>query len=205
MTVMDSSSLKNKKVIVFDLDGTIVRLVADWHSLRKALNARYRENYKEKSHFQHMSELLSDLVARGDEEELHHNFSIMQKYENENITKNEPIEDVIYFINNTELYGVTSAVKLAVFSLNTRSTVIKSLQLAGVVNKFEFYVGREDVRAWKPNPEGLLKIQDHFQVHKEDMIFFGDSNMDLAAGANAGVESYIIDDLINVIKKVRKN
>ena len=205
MTVMDISSLKNKEVIVFDLDGTIVRLAADWHSLRKVLNTRYSEKYKEKGHFHRMSELLSDIVARGDEEELCHNFSIMQKYENENITTNEPIEDVIYFINNIELFGVNSAVKLAVFSLNTRSTIIKSLQIAAIVSKFEFYIGREDVRAWKPNPEGLLKIQDHFQVHKEDMIFFGDSNMDLAAGANAGVESYIIDDLINFIKKVRKN
>ena len=70
MTVMDSSSLKNKKVIVFDLDGTIVRLAADWHSLRKALNARYSEKYKTKIQFHRMSNLLSDVVDRGDEEDL---------------------------------------------------------------------------------------------------------------------------------------
>jgi len=205
MTKMDASSLKSKKVIVFDLDGTIVRLTADWHSLRKALNARYSEKYKIISHFHRMSNLLSDIVARGDEEELHHNFNIMQKYENENITKNEPIHDIIYFINNKEVFGVNPRVKLAVFSLNTRATITKSLQIAGVDNKFEYYVGREDVRAWKPNPEGLLKIREHFQVFKEDMIYFGDLKMDLVAGKKAGVESYIIDDLINFIKKVRKN
>ncbi len=205
MTMTDASSLKSKKVIVFDLDGTIVRLAADWHALRKALNARYSEKYKEKSHFHSMSNLLSSIVARGDEEELHHNFSIMQNFENENITKNEPIEDVIYFINNKELFGVNSVVKLAVFSLNTKSTIIKSLQIAEIFNKFEFCIGREDVRAWKPNPEGLLKIREHFQVLKEDMIYVGDLKMDLLAGANAGVESYIIDDLINFIKKGRQN
>jgi HAD superfamily hydrolase (TIGR01549 family) len=202
---MDASSLKSKKVIVFDLDGTIVRLTADWHSLRKALNARYSKKYKEKGNFHRMSNLLSDIVNRGDEEELQFNFSIMQKYENENISKNEPIDNVIYFINNKEVFGVNSRVKLAVFSLNTKQTIIKSLQMAGIVKKFEFCVGREDVRAWKPNPEGLLKIREHFQVLKEDMIFFGDLKIDLLAGSNAGVESYIIDDLINFIKKVRKN
>jgi HAD superfamily hydrolase (TIGR01549 family) len=202
---MDASSLKGKKIIVFDLDGTIVRLPADWHSLRNALNARYSEKYKEKGYFDRMSNLLSDLVARGDEEELHHNFSIMQKYENENIMKNEPIEDVIYFINNKELFGVNSAVKLAAFSLNTRMTITKSLQIAGVVNEFKFIIGREDVRAWKPNPEGLLKIREHFQVLKENMVYFGDLQMDLLAGANAGVDSYIIDDLINFVREVRKN
>jgi phosphoglycolate phosphatase-like HAD superfamily hydrolase len=125
---MDTTSLKNKKVIVFDLDGTIVRLTADWHSLRNALNARYSEKYKDKHYFHSMSNLLSDIVARGDEVELHHNFNIIQKYELENIIKNEPIEDVIYFINNKELFGVNSSVKLAVFSLNTKSTIITSLQ-----------------------------------------------------------------------------
>jgi beta-phosphoglucomutase-like phosphatase (HAD superfamily) len=77
--------------------------------------------------------------------------------------------------------------------------------MAGVDDKFEFYVGREDVKAWKPNPEGLLKIREHFQVLKEDMIYFGDLQMDLVAGAKSGVETYIINDLINFIKKVRNN
>jgi phosphoglycolate phosphatase-like HAD superfamily hydrolase len=203
MTTNIASSLKSKKLIVFDLDGTIVNLAADWHSLRKMLNARYSKMYKEQGQFSSMSGLLNDIVSRGDEEELQNNFSIMQQYELENITKNEPIKEVVHFINNLEFFGVNSTTKLAVFSLNTRATIIKSLQLAGVANKFEFFIGREDVRAWKPEPEGLLKIRDHFQVLNEDMIYFGDLKKDLLAGANAGVESYFISDLIKLVKKVR--
>jgi len=203
MTTNIASSLKSKKLIVFDLDGTIVNLAADWHSLRKKLNARYSKMYKEQGQFSSMSGLLNDIVSRGDEEELQNNFSIMQQYELENITKNEPIKEVVHFINNLEFFGVNSTTKLAVFSLNTRATIIKSLQLAGVANKFEFFIGREDVRAWKPEPEGLLKIRDHFQVLNEDMIYFGDLKKDLLAGANAGVESYFISDLIKLVKKVR--
>jgi HAD superfamily hydrolase (TIGR01549 family) len=205
MIINDVFSTKSKKVIVFDLDGTIVRLAADWYSLLIALNARYREKYKEKGRFNRVSALLNEIVARGDEEELQHNFSIIQQYELENITKTEPIKDVIYFIDNLELFGVNSVVKLAIFSLNTRATIIKSLQIAGIVDKFEFYIGREDVRAWKPEPDGLLKILDHFQVLSEDMIYFGDLKIDLLAGANAGVESYFISDLIKLVKKVRMN
>ena len=205
MTINIDSSLKSKKLIVFDLDGTIVKLTADWHSLLKPLNTRYSKKYKKQGHFNSMTGLLNEIVARGDEEELQHNFGIIQQYELEKITKNEPIKEVIFFINNKELFGVNSAVKLAVFSHNTRVTIIKSLQLAGVVKKFEFFIGREDVRAWKPEPEGLLKIRDHFQVLNEDMIYFGDLKKDLLAGANAGVESYFISDLIKLVKKVRKN
>jgi len=205
MTINIASSLKSKKLIVFDLDGTIVRLAADWYSLLIALNARYREKYKEKGRFNRISALLNEIVARRDEEELQHNFSIIQQYELEKITKNEPIKEAIYFINNLELFGVNPVVKLAIFSLNTKATIIKSLQLAKVVKKFEFFIGREDVRAWKPEPEGLLKIRDHFQMLSEDIIYFGDLKKDLLAGANAGVESYFISDLIKLVKKVRMN
>ncbi|MFX0047136.1 MAG: HAD family hydrolase, partial [Candidatus Hermodarchaeota archaeon] len=87
----------------------------------------------------------------------------------------------------------------------TRYTIIKSLQLAGIADKFEFCVGREDVRAWKPEPEGLLKIRDHFQVLNKDMIYFGDLKSDLLAGENAGVDSYYVSDLEKLVNTVRSN
>ncbi|MFW9938431.1 MAG: hypothetical protein ACFFD5_12340, partial [Candidatus Thorarchaeota archaeon] len=70
-------SFKNKKVIVFDLDGTIVKLAADWHSLKEVLVKRYREHYKEYCQFKSISSCLSYIVERGDEEELQKNFDII--------------------------------------------------------------------------------------------------------------------------------
>jgi phosphoglycolate phosphatase-like HAD superfamily hydrolase len=205
MTLLEQSILSSKKLIVFDLDGTIVRLAADWYSLLEALNSRFFEKYNKRGGFHRMTSLLNDIVSRGDEEELQYNFSIIKQYELENITKTEPIKDTVFFINNKELFGVNSAAKLAVFSLNTKATIRKSLEISGLFNKFEFYIGREDVRAWKPEPEGLLKIRDFFKVSNEDMIYFGDLKIDLLAGENAGVESYLIDKLITFVKKFRED
>jgi len=198
-------SFIGKKVIVFDLDGTIVRLGADWHSLRKALNARFTERNREDLNFKNMSTILSRIIEMGDEEELQLNFNLMRQYELENISSNEPIKETIYFINNKELFGVSPNAKLAVFSLNFRSTILKSLEMAGIVDKFEFFVGREDVRKWKPEPDGLLKILDYFKVNSEEMIYFGDVEKDLLAGASAGVESYYIDTLINHVRNIKKS
>lgn len=198
-------SFIGKKVIVFDLDGTIVRLGADWHSLRKALNARFTERNREDLNFKNMSTILSRIIEMGDEEELQLNFNLMRQYELENISSNEPIKETIYFINNKELFGVSPNAKLAVFSLNFRSTILKSLEMAGIVDKFEFFVGREDVRKWKPEPDGLLKILDYFKVSSEEMIYFGDVEKDLLAGASAGVESYYIDTLINHVRNIKKS
>ncbi|MBY9015749.1 MAG: HAD family hydrolase [Candidatus Lokiarchaeota archaeon] len=198
-------SFTGKKVIVFDLDGTIVRLAADWHSLFKALTSRFTEKYREAINYHSMSAILSKIVEKGDEEELQLNFNLIRQYELENITRNESIKETIFFLNNKELFGVSHSANLAVFSLNTRSTILKSLKMAGILDKFEFFVGREDVRKWKPEPDGLLKILDYFKVNAEDIIYFGDSEIDLLAGSNAGVESYYIDTLINHVRNMKKS
>ena len=152
-----------------------------------------------------MSAIMSRIVEKGDEEELQLNFNLIRQYELEKITSNEPIKETIYFINNKELFGVSHGAKLAVFSLNTRSTIIKSLEMAGILDKFEFFIGREDVRKWKPEPDGLLKILEHFGVNIEEMIYFGDLEKDLLTGANAGIESYYIDTLINLVRIIKKS
>ena len=205
MTKKIPFSFTGKKVIVFDLDGTIVRLAADWHSLFKALTSRFTEKYRETINYKSMSAIMSRIVEKGDEEELQLNFNLIRQYELEKITSNEPIKETIYFVNNKELFGVSHGAKLAVFSLNTRSTIIKSLEMAGILDKFEFFIGREDVRKWKPEPDGLLKILEHFGVNIEEMIYFGDLEKDLLTGANAGIESYYIDTLINHVKIIKKS
>ena len=197
-------SFIGKKVIVFDLDGTIVRLAADWHSLYRALSSRFAEKHREHINYNSVSSILSEIVEKGEDKKLQSIFDIIRRYELENITMNEPIKEIILFIKNKEQFGVSRSVKLAVFSLNMRSTILKSLEMAEILDKFEFIVGREDVRKWKPEPEGLLKIADNFEVNAEEMIYFGDLENDLIAGANAGVESYYIDTLINYVKKIKK-
>jgi len=195
---------KNKKVIVFDLDGTIVKLAVDWHSLKDALAERYSEYYEEACQFRSVSACLSNITKRNDEEELRKNFEIIRQYELENIKENVPIEESVFFINNLNLFGVQVNTKLAVLSLNTRRTIIESLKLANIYEKIDFIVGREDVRKWKPEPEGLLKIKEYFGVRKEEMLYIGDLDKDLLTGQNAGIDSFLVDELIELVKDLRR-
>ncbi|MFX0139519.1 MAG: HAD family hydrolase [Candidatus Hodarchaeota archaeon] len=201
---MIETSLKNKKVIVFDLDGTIVRLTADWISLKENLILKYQRIYKEKCDFKSISACLSEIVNRGDEEVLKNFIDIIKHYELKNIEGTQPIEETVFFINNLEFFEGKQDVKLAVLSLNTRETIIRSLKLADVSNKIDLIIGREDVRKWKPNPEGLLKIQDFFKVNKEDVIYIGDLEKDILTGNNAGIEVYLIDELIQLVNRMKK-
>ena len=200
---MKNNIFRDKKVIVFDLDDTIVKLHAPWHALKDVLSQRYARLHEETCLFNSISTCLSEVVKNGDEIELIENFDIIRKYELENIKKTEPIEEVVYFIKNLDKFEVDPNVILTVFSLNTRRTIAESLKIAGISNKIEFMIGREDVRKWKPEPEGLLKIRDTFNVTSEQMIYFGDMEKDMDAGKAAGVDSFFIDRLIQIVKDLK--
>ncbi|MBY9019025.1 MAG: HAD-IA family hydrolase [Candidatus Lokiarchaeota archaeon] len=197
---MKNDLFRDKKVIVFDLDGTIVKLHASWYALKDLLSQRYARLHEENREFNRISAYLSEVIKNGDELELIENFDIIRKYELENIKKTEPIEEVVYFINNKEEFEVDPDVILTVLSLNTRRTIIESLDIAGISDKIAFIIGREDVIKWKPEPEGLFKIKEKFNVSTEQMIFFGDMDFDMDAGKAAGVDSFFIDILIKMVR-----
>jgi HAD superfamily hydrolase (TIGR01549 family) len=198
---MKNLSFRGKKLIVFDLDGTIVNLAVDWMSLKDYLTEKYEEIYQESCDFKSVSRCLEKMVEKKDENNIQNFFDIIRHYELKNIKDVELIDETIFFINNKNLFGVENAIKFAILSLNTRDTIFRALEIAGITEKIDFIVGREDVRKWKPDPEGFLKIENHFKIKKEEIIYFGDMEKDLLTGKNAGIDPYLIDDLINLVNK----
>ena len=196
-------SFEDKVVIVFDLDGTIVKLSADWTRLKDILLERYREQFNEDCNARRISTCISEVVRKGDEAILQEFFDIIREFELTSLKDAHPIKETVYFINNKELFGIRDKVNFAILSLNTRNTIIKALEIADILNKIEYIVGREDVRKWKPAPDGLLKIQKHFKIKKQEMIFFGDLENDILTGKNAGIQAYYIDDLIKFVNKTK--
>ena len=126
-----------------------------------------------------------------------------EENELKNINQNEYIEETVFFINNLHLFNFTNETKIAVFSLNMRNTIKKSLELGNIHDKVHFFIGREDVRRWKPNPDGLIKIQEEFKLNKEELIYFGDLKKDIETGRNAGIDAFLIYDLIDLVKEKR--
>lgn len=196
-------SFSDKRVIIFDLDDTIVNLTADWMALKDNLVDKYRQIYKEQCDFERISKCLEKIVEKNDENILEIFFDIIRQYELENIEDTQLIEETIFFIKNKDLFGVKNDAKFAILSLNTRDSIIWALELASIRDKIDFIIGREDVRKWKPAPEGLIKIKNHFKIKKEEMVYFGDLENDLLTGENAGIDAYLIDDLINLVNKKR--
>jgi phosphoglycolate phosphatase-like HAD superfamily hydrolase len=203
--MLNKSSFKDKKVLVFDLDGTIVKLNVNWKELKQILSERYSKIYNTSCQFNSISGCLSYVVSKDDKKELGNFFDIIREFEVKNIDNNAPIKESIYFIKHKTEFGIDDGVKLAILSLNSRKTIIESLKKEEILDKFDFIVGREDVRRWKPEPEGLIVIKNHYGIENDEMLYIGDMKKDMLTGDNAGVDTYLIDDLIQYVNDHKKN
>ena len=52
----------------------------------------------------------------------------------------------------------------------------------------DFIVGAEDVKIEKPDPEGLLWVIEHLKLKNEEVLYVGDSLVDVRTAQNAGVD-----------------
>lgn len=60
------------------------------------------------------------------------------------------------------------------------------LQQIGVLNDFDVVVTADDVKSFKPDPEGLLQALANIGVAAEHAVMVGDTSADIGAGKNAG-------------------
>jgi pyrophosphatase PpaX len=51
---------------------------------------------------------------------------------------------------------------------------------------FSGIVGREDVESRKPHPEPVLKCLGHLELDPQEVVYIGDSPIDIRAGKAAG-------------------
>lgn len=76
---------------------------------------------------------------------------------------------------------------IAAFSNKPDSTCKKVIEEVFGKGYFDYILGyREDIKR-KPSPEGMYIIKEKFDVDFTDIIYFGDSEVDMECGKNAGV------------------
>lgn len=78
-------------------------------------------------------------------------------------------------------------IRLAVFTGKGRRTAAITLDELGMTPFFEHVVTGNDVRCFKPSPEGILQVLDTFHVSPRETVMVGDSMADLTAARDAGV------------------
>lgn len=90
------------------------------------------------------------------------------------------VEDLLRFLR-------VAGVGLAVFTGKGRRTTEITLDALGISEYFDCVITGNDVTHHKPDPEGILRILDHFRIGPQQALMIGDSLSDIRASRAAGV------------------
>lgn len=76
---------------------------------------------------------------------------------------------------------------IVAFSNKPDSTSKRVLEDIFSKDFFDMILGYKENMKRKPNPEGILIIMERFSAKASDIIYFGDSEVDIKCGKNAGI------------------
>ncbi|MFW5937416.1 MAG: HAD family hydrolase [Halanaeroarchaeum sp.] len=161
--------------ILYDLDGTLVRLAVDWTAVEREIAAVLREAGGEPDGLVtwELLDAADEVGVRTDVEE------ILSRHERAGARNAErlPLADELRADD-----GPTGVV-----SLNAESAVRIALENESLADAVDVVVGRDTVANRKPHPEPLLAALAAIGVPAENALFVGDSDTDERAAERAGM------------------
>ena len=169
------------ETVVFDLDGTLVRLVVDWDAAaRSVAEALSERGVEPPTDLWAMLETANETGHRDAVE------TVLAQYEREGarISERLPAADTI----------PDGAVGVGVCSLNSEDACRIALERHDLLETVATVVGRDTVATEKPNPEPLLETIRRLEGEPERTLFIGDSRRDEVTADRAGTEFVYVSD-----------
>ena len=214
MKRLNELDLKNKKVIVFDLDGTLIDSIGIWNMTDQKLIYDYsgikvnlediqkdRDNFLNNNagsdiYIEYCGYLINKYgLSINNSEEL----SDLRK-DAANIVLRKDIEfkdDVVKLILklkglgiNLALATVTTTSQLEIYCKENE----KMLKEMNIEEVFDFITTKETVKNKKPDPEVYFTIMNHFNIEPSECLIFEDSYTGVMAANRAGIEVVNIYD-----------
>lgn len=178
------------KAVIFDLDGTLVNSIEDIADAMNTVLQSY--NYPT-----HSYEIYKQFVGSGikrlvikalpenqcEEAQIDTVFNEMMRiYSTRCTQKTKPYDGIIDLLKQLKNQNI----KLAVLS-NKADQLTKKIVLALFPNYFEAVEGLSDEAHKKPNPIKALEISKTLKLPPEDIIFVGDTAIDIQTAQNANM------------------
>lgn len=79
--------------------------------------------------------------------------------------------------------------RLFVVSSKSWASLKRNLQALGIVELFEDLIGSDQVKHYKPAPDGVLMLIKKYQLNKDNSVMIGDAKYDLQMGKAAGIKT----------------
>jgi phosphoglycolate phosphatase-like HAD superfamily hydrolase len=175
---------REKRLVIFDYDGTLADLGVDWEAVRRSLSSVGRR-YGFESSFRPLWKEVARAKATAGDEAVREMFRALAVHERDAVATQKPRSDMV--TQARTLIADDAGPLCGVFSVNLHETVVTglgSLRLEGVQD----IVGADDVNHWKPDPEGLHILMNRSKSSPECTLFVGDSKGDEQAAQAAGID-----------------
>jgi HAD superfamily hydrolase (TIGR01549 family) len=193
--------LTKKKAILFDLDGTLVNSAPTVLEIINLLRSQCNQTKLQ------INPSIEETISLGGRE------MIINLISKDNVDKNLNAFRVMYEdydLTHERLFdGVKELLKamrqkytLAVLTNKPKLLVNKTLIHHHIESFFDCLVCREDVLEKKPDPEGFNLILKILNLIKDEVIYVGDSFVDLQLAKSLQVEFFLYNRLkINQLRK----
>ena len=89
-------------------------------------------------------------------------------------------------------------IKMAIATSTARDKQTKVLTQLGIIDYFDYMVFGDEIKNSKPAPDIYLKVYEHYNLDKDEMIIYEDSNNGILSGYNAGIKVVYIKDIVDV-------
>ncbi|MGQ9680767.1 MAG: HAD family hydrolase [Candidatus Bathyarchaeia archaeon] len=184
------------KLIVFDLDGTLVNSTIDFPKMKKRMIS-YLESCGVPPNLLSPTETnvvilekaeriwdklkLSSANRRRIQDTID---SIMDEVEMEAVASASAIEGAPEAVKRLKDAGF----KLAILTRSHRKYAIETLKKIGVIQYFDLILGRGETPRPKPYAEALIHVSDLMKVRLNEILFIGDHRIDSECAENACVQ-----------------
>lgn len=214
MKSIDDLDLKSKKIIIFDVDGTLIDSIGIWNKTDSEMIEKYGRIKVDEDIIQRDRD---NFLSNNNDKDIYIEYCnyLIEKY-NMNITKDEFLKERYgsvqdYFVNKMDYKEYVDKVINKLYSLGytlcigtttTKNQIdtyanknIKMKEKVDLYKIFDYIVTKEDIKNKKPNPEVYLNILNHYEIDPKDCLVFEDSIAGIKASKSADIEVVNIYDV----------
>ena len=181
-----------KKLVIFDLDGTLINSIADLAvAVNRALVACGYPTHPEEAYGFMVGDGIRKLFERAlpEAERTEENIErirehFMPYYEVHNADLSRPYEGICELLEELQRRGVGLAVASNKYHSATQKLIAHFFPTIG----FSVVLGHREGVPTKPNPAIVEEILAHCGVAKSEVLYVGDTNVDMLTAKNAEVD-----------------